>query len=191
MKKGSWHLEHFISNYGYFAIFIGAVFEGEMILLLGGFAAYAGLLSLPWVIVVAFLGTLLADQGYFLLGRWHSERILSAWPSWRARMNRAERLFKKFRTPLILFFRFLYGIRAVLVFVMGMSPISSAKFALLNALGALIWAVSVGGGGYLFGSAIEILLGKVKAVQLGMLGALVIAGSLVWATRFVRRSSSS
>lgn len=184
-------MEAFITNYGYLAILIGSIFEGEMVLLMGGFAAYAGLLDLPWVIVIAFFGTLFADQAYFFLGRWHSERILNAWPSWRVRMNRAERLFKKFSAPLILVFRFLYGVRAVLVFVIGMSPITTTKFAILNALGAMIWAVSVGAGGYLFGSAIEILMGKVKAVQLGMLGAVAIAVSFVWATRFLRRSSSS
>lgn len=162
-----------------------------MILLMGGFAAYAGFLALPWVIVVAFCGTLFADQAYFFLGRRHSHRILAARPSWKLRMNRAEKLFHRFKTPLILVFRFLYGIRAVLVFVIGMSRIPATKFAVLNALGAMIWAVLVGTGGYLFGSAFEILLGKIRAVELAALGALVIAVSVIWATRFLRRSSSS
>lgn len=185
------HLEEFVKHYGYLAILIGSIIEGEMILLLGGFAAYAGLLALPWVIFTAFCGTLFADQAYFLLGRWQSRRILAARPSWKAKMNKAEKLFRRFKTPLILVFRFLYGIRAVLVFVIGMSRISKTKFAVLNALGAMIWALSVGTGGYLFGNGFEILLGKVRAVQLGALGALVIAGSLLWATRYIRRSSSS
>jgi len=60
-------------------------------------------------------------------------------------MNRAERLFRRFRTPIILVFRFFYGIRAVLVFVIGMSRIPAGKFAVLNALGAAIWPLSAAG----------------------------------------------
>ncbi|MDD5205479.1 MAG: DedA family protein [Desulfobacterales bacterium] len=180
-------METFIHNYGYLAILIGSMVEGEIILLLGGLAAYSGYLSLPWVISIAFLGTFVADQVYFFLGRWHSPRILAARPSWKARMNKAERLFRRFRTPLILIFRFLYGIRAVLVFVIGMSRIPATKFAILNALGALIWAITVGTGGYFFGSVFEVLLGKVKAVELSLLGAMLVTGSVIWIARFLRR----
>lgn len=184
-------MEAFIHDYGYLAILIGSIFEGELILLMGGVAAFAGYLDLRWVIFIAFFGTLLADQGYFFLGRHQSRRILAALPSWKARISKAEKLFNRFNTPLILIFRFLYGIRAILVFVIGMSGITTTRFAVLNAFGAMIWAVSVGTGGYLFGSGFEVLLGKVKSVQLAALGALALALSLLWATRFIRRSSSS
>ncbi|RJR39819.1 MAG: DedA family protein [Desulfobacteraceae bacterium] len=183
-------LESFIINYGYLAILIGSMVEGEIILVLGGLAAYSGYLSLPWVIGIAFFGTFVADQIYFFLGRWHSPRILAARPSWKLRMNKAERLFRRFRTPLILIFRFLYGIRAVLVFVIGMSQIPSSKFALLNGLGAMIWAITVGTGGYFFGSVFEMLLGKIKAVELTFLGALLMTGSVVWVARFFKKKWS-
>ena len=44
-------LELFIYHYGYIAILIGAMVEGEGSLLIGGLAAHAGYLALPWVIV--------------------------------------------------------------------------------------------------------------------------------------------
>ena len=177
-------MEHFIHEYGYLAILVGAFIEGEAILLLGGFAAYSGYLALHWVIIVAFCGTLLADQVYFYIGRWHSHRIFAFRPSLRERARKAEALFARFRTPLILVFRFLYGIRTVLIFIIGMSPIPSTKFAILNAIGAGIWAVSVGMGGYLFGSAIEILIRK---MQISFLAALVVTGLAVWGVRVMRR----
>lgn len=184
-------MESFIEHYGYWAILIGAIFEGEAILLLGGFAAYGGYLALPWVIVIAFCGTLFADQAYFFLGRRHSHRILSFRPSWKSHAKRAEALFQRFRTPLILVFRFLYGIRTIVVFVIGMSPISCKKFAILNALGAMIWALLVGTGGYLFGNALELMLGRVRFYELSFLGVLLILGSTIWAVRFLRKKWSS
>ena len=57
-------IESFIETYGYAAILIGTFLEGETILVLGGFAAHRGYLSLPWVIVAAFAGT--------LSGEWHN-----------------------------------------------------------------------------------------------------------------------
>ncbi len=180
-------MQELIQHYGYLVILIGAIVEGEAILLMGGLAAHAGYLALPWVIVVAFFGTLFADQAYFFLGRRHSHRLFSWRPSWRIRAEKAEELFRKFKTPLILVFRFLYGIRTMLLFVIGMSPISSKKFVVLNALGAMIWAVLVGTGGYLFGSAFEMVLGKVKLCELSFFGALLIAVSAMWAFRFLRK----
>ena len=70
-------LESLIDTYGYLAILVGTFFEGETVLVLGGFAAHRGYLDLPGVILAAFVGTLLGDQLFFVLGRWHSEKILA------------------------------------------------------------------------------------------------------------------
>ncbi|MDU7471511.1 MAG: DedA family protein, partial [Serratia marcescens] len=40
----------YITDYGYWALFIGCLAEGETITLLGGIAAHEGLLHWPWVI---------------------------------------------------------------------------------------------------------------------------------------------
>ena len=69
-------LETMIATYGYGAVLVGTFLEGETVVLLGGFAAHRGYLDLPWVIAVAFAGSLLGDQLYFYLGRRHSARIL-------------------------------------------------------------------------------------------------------------------
>ncbi len=63
-------LESFIQTYGYLALLVGTFLEGETILVLAGFAAHLGYLNLPWVILVAFVGTLSGDQLFFYLGRW-------------------------------------------------------------------------------------------------------------------------
>ena len=60
----------------------------------------------------------------------------------------------RFETPMILSFRFLYGLRTVAPFVIGMSSVSVKKFILLNAAGALVWATAIASGGYFFGRAL-------------------------------------
>ena len=62
-------LESLIANYGYAAVLIGTFVEGETILVIAGFAAHRGYLSLPWVILLAFAGSLAGDQLWFYVGR--------------------------------------------------------------------------------------------------------------------------
>ena len=184
------NLESFVDTYGYLAILVGTFLEGETILVLGGFAAHRDYLHLPWVMLAAFIGSLLGDQLFFFLGRWHSQAVLSRRPSWRGRVERAQKLIDRFRTPFILTFRFLYGLRTVSPFVIGMGSVPTVRFILLNAVGAMVWAVSVGAGGYLFGSALEIVIGNIKHYEIQVLGVIAFVGAIIWAIHFYRRKKN-
>ena len=182
-------LESLISTYGYGAILVGTFLEGETVLVLGGFAAHRGYLELPWVILAAFVGSLCGDQLFFFLGRWHSQAFLAKHPSWKVRVDKAQRLLERFQRPLILVFRFLYGLRTVAPFVIGMSRVPIAQFVLLNTAGALVWAIVVGAGGYLFGTTLEILIGDIKRYETAILGAIAAIGVLIWTIHiYIRRS---
>ncbi len=178
-------LEQFIDSYGYWAVLVGTLLEGETILILGGFAAYQGYLELPWVILYGSLGAFCGDQIFFLLGRRYSGRILARFPSWRTRVDRAHVKLERFHTSLIMIYRFMYGFRSVTPFVIGTSHIPAKKFVLLNILAVLLWAFLVGTGGYVFGNALEALIGKYKAKFLGALAATIISAWAIWF--FVRK----
>jgi len=180
-------LERMIETYGYWAILAGTFLEGETILVLGGFAAHQGYLALPWVILAAFTGTLCADQLFFYLGRNYGPRILAWRPSWQARAEKAQRLLERFQTFLILSFRFLYGLRTITPFVIGISGVSRKRFFFLNVVGAFAWAGLIGVGGYLLGNAIEVLLGNVKKYEMKILGAVTLLGILIWMIHLFRR----
>jgi membrane protein DedA with SNARE-associated domain len=180
-------LESLIETHGYWAVLLGTFFEGETFLLLGSFAASRGYLVLRWVIVVAFFGSLCADQVFFFLGRRYSPAILARRPSWKARSDKAQRLLERFRTPLILAFRFMYGMRTAIPFAIGMSKVPTGEFVFLNMIGASVWAIIVGTGGYLFGNALETLLGNIKHYEFHILGGIAIAGALTWALYFLYR----
>jgi membrane protein DedA with SNARE-associated domain len=93
----------------------------------------------------------------------------------------------QFQTPMILSFRFLYGLRTLAPFVIGMSPVSFKKFILLNAAGALVWAVAVGSGGYLFGHALEIFVGKIKHYEVKVFAMIALIGLFVRTVHFYHR----
>jgi membrane protein DedA with SNARE-associated domain len=88
---------------------------------------------------------------------------------------------------LIIGFRFFYGFRTVTPFVIGMSPVSRGKFLVLNATGALLWAVAIGTGGYLFGQALEVLLGDIKRYELAAVAGICAVGAALWITHRIMR----
>lgn len=180
-------IQSFIDNYGYATILIGTSLEGETILVLGGFAARRGYLCLPWVIVAACAGTLVGDQLYFFLGRWHSQKILAGRPWWKVRAARVESLLERFQKPLILGFRFLYGLRTITPLAIGMSSVPTAQFVLLNIIGALVWGVLVDAGGYAFGTALEAIIGDIKQYEIEVPGGVAVIGIVIWAIHFYRR----
>ena len=180
-------LESLIDTYGYWAILVGTLLEGETILVVGGFAAHRGYLHLPWVVLAAFVGTFMGDQFFFFLGRRHSEKVLAKWPSWKSRVEKAQKLITRYRSLFILVFRFLYGIRTVAPFVIGMSNVPVSLFVFLNAVAALVWAIAVGTGGYLFGNALEILIGNVKHYEVRIFGAIAVLGAVIWVLYFIKR----
>ena len=180
-------VQSIVENYGYAAVLIGTFLEGETILVLAGVAAHQGYLVLTGVILTAFLGSLCGDQLFFYLGRKHSQVILDRRPAWKEKVEKIHNMLDRFQTPMILSFRFLYGLRTVAPFVIGMSRVSFKKFILLNVVGAFVWAVVIGSGGYLFGHAVELVIGKIKHYEVQVFGLIALLGLLIWAVHFYRR----
>ncbi len=180
-------LQSFLETYGYAALFVGTFLEGEVILVIAGFAAYQGYLELPWVIVTAFAGSLLGDQAWFLLGRHRGSRFLSRRPGLKPRVERATELIDRYRILMTLGFRFVYGLRTVTPFALGMSRIPTHLFVFLNAIAALIWSGVFGTGGFLFGGTLEALIGRVKRIEREAIAGIAAAWLAIALIRLARR----
>lgn len=180
-------IEAFISSYGYFAVAVGTFIEGETVLILGGVAAQGGLLELPWVVLAAFLGTLTGDQLYFHIGRWKGRDLLQRRPGWQAKSERVFVLLERHQVWLILGYRFLYGLRTVIPFAIGAARVPPLRFLLWDMMGVALWATTVGTLGYLFGRALEAVVGDIKDYQLTLFGVAAGLGLLVWLVRLWRR----
>jgi membrane protein DedA with SNARE-associated domain len=153
---------HLIILYGYPIVFLGAIFEGETILILGGFAVQEQLMSFPLLLFFAFLGAICGDFGWFLLGRFRGEKILTSWTWLQKTSTRPRDMISSRPKTVALFLRFMYGFRHVVPFSLGMSNIRTRTFLVLNAIGACLWVVAAGTAGYLFGSVMEAYLGRIR-----------------------------
>ena len=141
-------IESLLRSTGYPALFLGSVLEGETTLILASLLAYQGIFDLSTVITVACAGAICGDQLFYFLGRLRGRRFIRRRPHWRRRLVRVEALLQRYQLPMLLSYRFLYGLRGVVPFAVGLSGLEPRKFSLFNVVGTLLWAVSVGWGIY-------------------------------------------
>jgi len=172
-------LESFLEKYGYLAILVGTAIEGEMVLVIGGFTAHRGYLSLfPWVILAGFAGNYIQNHVFFVIGRRYGVQAVEKHPEWRRRLQRVHSWLERYRSPLIIGVRFMPGFHTVGGVAIGMSGITLGRFAVLNGLAALMWALVFGCLGYLCGHAMELILGDIKHLEVPILVGLAACGFL-------------
>lgn len=178
----------------YVFTFVWTFFEGETFVLFCGFAAAQGLLNAPMLLISAWLGSFAGDQFYFWVGRHFGLKLLERRPAWRARVDKALAWLRRFDIGFILSFRFIYGVRNVSSFALGISGIDWRRFLSLNFIAAGLWALIFVGAGYLFGQASEAMLGdfatEFRMVMLTVFALVVLGVCLAVFLRRRRRGRS-
>jgi membrane protein DedA with SNARE-associated domain len=173
-------LETIITQFGYPALIIGLLFEGETMLVLGAFMAHRGYLDLPLVILIGCIVTFASDQFFFWVGRTKGSQFLENRPAWKPHVEKAKSLLGWNTNLLFLGIRFMYGLRTVLPFMIGMAKFDPKKFAILNFIGAFIWALTFGLAGYLFGQFMGLIFEDVKEHELVIGLGIFLVGTGVW-----------
>jgi membrane protein DedA with SNARE-associated domain len=179
-------LQTFIENYGYFAVFVGCFAEGETVLVLAGFAAHLGYLSLPWVMTTAAVAGFCGDLTAFFAGRRWGPRLIA----WSPRLAAAQPLIaeklERHATWVVFALRFAVGLRIASPVVIGASGLPAPRFVLPNAAGAIVWAVVVGSAGYVFGAAFTAMLAHAKRYEEIAFAVLAMIGIALLGLRSLR-----
>jgi membrane-associated protein len=171
--------------FGEAAVFLGFVFPGETAVLLGGFVASTGRLSVVLLGVVVVLCAIVGDSVGYEVGKRFGPRMLR-WRIFRRhqdRVDRAREFLDGRGGSAVLVGRATAFLRAVIPGLAGLSGMRYRKFLAWNVLGGVIWGVACVVAGYLAGSSYE----KV-AHYFGQAGAaaavlLVVAVLVVWRVR--------
>lgn len=179
-------LETLIAQYGLPALWLGAGIEGETVVVLGGVMVHRGVLDYVPAVAAASLGSFMADQAFFALGRRfrgnrYVRRVME-----RPAFHAAIAAFERRPTLFIFGFRFLYGLRTVSPIAIGTTNLPAARFVVANAAAALVWGTVFVTLGYLFGKGIETLFGRIRDaghVVLPVLGAMAVVGGVAWLVR--------
>jgi membrane protein DedA with SNARE-associated domain len=173
----------YIQSYGYWAVFLGGILEGETVLVLAGYSISRGYLDPVPVFLLAVAGAVFGDFAYFSLGQRFGPGLTRRFPSLRRVRSRAILVMRRWGRPTAFVTRFAYGLRVVLPMTLGASKMRPAVFLAFNTAGAACFALVYLTLGYLFGEMMEEMLGRVRPYERWILLGVVLTGAVVWALR--------
>lgn len=188
------HLEAWLQQWGYLAVFLGVMVEnagipvpGETTIMLATVLASRGQLQVAWVYPAAVAGAIVGDNLGYWLGRWLGRPLLHKlariWHLNEAEVERAERAFQRQGAWAVLFGRFIALLRTLAGPMAGSLGMQWPRFFLFNAIGAVLWAGVIVALSYAFGRRIEQLLHHAGLVLMVM-----ALGATWWAWRRFRRA---
>ena len=175
--------ESWIEQYGYWAVLVGGILEGETVFVAAGYAISREYLAPLPTFLAAVAGGTLGDFAYYLLGRFAGQRIIRTFAVLRRPRARAVLLLRRWGRATAFLTRFAYGLRIILPLSIGAARFPLLVFLLFNLLGSMAFAASYLSLGYLFGETLEELLGRVKAYEGTILLGVAAVGVLVWIAR--------
>ena len=190
-------IEAWIAHWGYAAIFliillgnIGVPVPEETILLLSGYLAWLGDLSLTIVIPVGILSAVVGDNIGYWLGRTGGRRLILAYGRYvfvsRHTIRRAERLFDRYGSRAVFLGRFVAGVRFLAGPLAGVAKMPFGRFFAYNAAGALVYVSLVSLAGYAAGPHLQTVLGAFRRAEHWVaIAAALLLVALAW--RFLRR----
>jgi len=165
----------------YLIVLVWTFLEGETVVIFAGFAAAQGLIDPLLLLIAACLGSFAGDQLYFWLGRHFGGPLLDRYPRWRHGVDSALAWLERYDAGFILSFRFIYGVRNISSFALGLSAVRWDRFLRLNFAAALLWSASFVVVGYFLGHAFRAVLGDLaRSFSLVMLGVFVAISITVW-----------
>ena len=159
-------LDHFLANYGYFAIFgllmlgiVGPFIPDDTILVLSGIAVHRGQLQLSTTIGVAYAGSLCGITLSYVLGRtgviYALERYKPVERWVNCHMPEVEKWFERYGKWTLFFGYFIAGVRHFTALAAGTSKVKLRTFVLYAWPGGFVWVVSFISIGYFLGAEWE------------------------------------
>lgn len=169
------------------ALLLGLVLPGETALLVGGYFAHEGVLSLPVMVVVAIVAAILGDSVGYEFGQRFGPWLRRSWLGRQvgaARWERTDRFLHRHGGKAVLLGRFTAVLRALVPSMAGMARMPYFRtFLPWNAAGGIIW----GGGcvllGYGFAASLHTVERYLTWGPLPVIGAAMVAGIVLQVRR--------
>ena len=143
-----------IATYGYIGLFIYSLGGGFVALMAASVLSYMGKMDLATSMAIAFSANAIGDNLLFYLARNQKETMHDYLKKHRRKLALAHLKMKQYGSWIILFQKFVYGIKTLIPIAIGLTKYDVKKFTILNLLSAAVWTFVVGFTSYYFGNAI-------------------------------------
>jgi membrane protein DedA with SNARE-associated domain len=184
-------VDHLISSFGYFAVFViiglesvGIPLPGETILIAAAtYAATTGHLNIWVVFVAAAAGAIIGDNiGYWIGNKGGYKLARKYGPKIRLderKLKVGRYVFDRHGGKVVFFGRFVSVLRTFAAFLAGTVRMSWPRFLAYNAMGGLVWAAIYAFGFYAAGNTLKKLSGPFNYAAIGIAVVVVIVAFLV------------
>jgi membrane protein DedA with SNARE-associated domain len=178
------HFLYFLAPYKYLLIFCGALFEGPVVMVVSGFLVRMETFPFWPAYLVLIAGDLVADIGWYGLGRLARERVVDGvikfFGATHESFEKLERVFNKHDLKILFISKITtgFGFAILTLLAAGAARVPFRRYLMMNFLGEFIWAGMLMGVGYLFGHAythVSDIASKIELI-VGMI-ALAFAGA--------------
>jgi len=186
----------YFSIYAYVALAFGVAVEGKAVAFIAGILAHHGQFSVGMVVIASIIGTFIANQLFFYVGRWLKHRknnFLEGDPTkhrhWKKlcrkdRMDKIEAIFNRSPFAIILIFRFIPGFRIMAPIVIGMLKFGKLKYLIYDIVCVMMSSTFIVVLGFYFGGLVERVCGRLE--EHGFLIAIIVALIAIISTLFRR-----
>jgi membrane protein DedA with SNARE-associated domain/membrane-associated phospholipid phosphatase len=172
------------------AVFVGLVLPGELALLLGGFLAYQGRVSLAGMVAVAAVASVAGYLVGYATGRRLGPALRTSALGRRigpARWDRVQAVLAARGGQAIFVGRFVGLLRALMPAAAGMARMPYRTFLVWTVAGGLIWAPGFVLLGYLAGGSYQRVADLAGQASLILLALLTLVGGVLAAARWIAR----
>ena len=143
-----------LSTYGYLVVFLYSLGGGMVALIGAGVLSFMGKMDISLSILIAFMANFIGDSLIFYMSRYHKHEMMDHLRKHRRKLAFSHLLIKRHGAWIIVMKKFIYGLKTLVTFAIGLTKYSFWKFSGYNALGSAIWAILVGGLSYVFGGVL-------------------------------------
>ena len=131
-----------LSAYQLPAVFFGAFFFGETVILTAAFLAGQGTWSIESVFWLSLAGTVISDSLWFFLGQTFF-KFTKRWEKYQDQYQtfliKLEKITGQRPFLSLLFIKFLYGTRILTILYLSIRKVRYATFLLFNTVGTILW----------------------------------------------------
>ena len=150
-------IANLLATYELPAIFFGAFFFGELVILTAAFLAGQDTWSISNVFWLALAGTIASDSLWFMLGQTFlrsTKRWGKYYDKYHLYLDKLEEITGQKIFLSLLFIKFLYGTRIMAILYLSMRRMRFLTFLLFNTIGTIIWLVAIILVGWLAGKGV-------------------------------------
>lgn len=163
---------------GYALVFIGMIFEGEILIFTSLFLARQGFLELSYAVITLFSGSLFGDLLWYWSGiylgnsKWRVGRLIYKWFGHLTKPFEGHLVKRPFYTTFIS--KFVYGVHHPLLLRLGVLEIKILDYIKIDALAIFLWMMIIGSLGYFAGAYFHLIRQYLRIAEIGLVIGVVI-----------------